>query len=410
MAPISKNTARYRMTGSFLVATLLLAIYAAWIAGPYLRSIVVRDAAVTAWTNVMTAPINGTIMFEPLAIGSRVGGSGLIAKIRNAHVSREPIDMAQLRLDVARAKKREAAQLLAEIKDLENDRRRTKADYADVFQSQLDTQISHYRTMITHNERRLKVMKTIAARKQMLASSGHSSVNDADETDLRLSEAEMELDKMRGEMSFLLQRKTAATKGLFIEGSGDNPGWALADRMPLKIEKKRVRESLQALEIEVLAAEEALDKARANERRLTEASIDAPSNAILWRRMTVSGASVTDGTPVAQWVNCSEILVDMPLSDAEAGLLEIGDQANVILEGETENRAAEVLLIRGSGSQLDHKELAALAKGRSADLAHVILTLEDVDEDRTTCPIGRAAHVDLKGIGLLDVILTRLRF
>jgi multidrug resistance efflux pump len=180
--------------------------------------------------------------------------------------------------------------------------------------------------------------------------------------------------------------------------------------MPLKIEKKRVRESLQALQNEVLAAEEALDQAQANIRRLTEALVDTPANAILWRRMAVSGMSVTEGSPVAEWVDCSEILVDMPLSDAEAGLLEIGDQADVILEGETEQRSAEVLLIRGSGSQLDRKELAALAKGRRADTAQVILTLDTVDKDRITCPIGRAAHVDIKGVGLLDIVLARLRF
>ena len=98
-----------------------------------------------------------------------------------------------------------------------------------------------------------------------------------------------------------------------------------------------------------------------------------------------------------------------PLSDAEAGLLKVGDEADVILEGESHRRGAEVLLIRGSASQLDHQELAALAKGRSNDLAHVILTLEARDEDRATCPIGRAAYVDLKGIGLLDIFRSRLR-
>jgi hypothetical protein len=398
------------MISSLLGATLLLVIYTAWIAGPYLRSIVVRDAAVTAWTHVMTAPIDGTITFEPLVIGSRIGASGLIAKIQNSHVSREPIDLAQLRLNIANAKKREAAQLLAEIEELEDDRRATKSDYADIFRSQLETKISHYRRMIEHNEKRLIAMRTIAERKQMLASAGHGSVNDADETSLRLTEAEIALDAMRGELSFLLLRKSGAQHGLFIEEGGDNPGWALADRMPLKIEKRRVRESLRALEVEVLAAMEALNQARVDDRRQTEALIDAPARAILWRRMAVSGMSVTEGTPVAEWVDCSEILVDMPLSDAEAGLLEVGDQADVILEGESEQRSAEVLLIRGSGSQLDHKELAALAKGRTEDLAHVILTLETVDKDRTTCPIGRAAHVDLKGVGLLDIVLARLRF
>jgi hypothetical protein len=120
--------------------------------------------------------------------------------------------------------------------------------------------------------------------------------------------------------------------------------------------------------------------------------------------------AVSEGAPVAELVDCKELLVDMPISDAEASLITTGDPAVVVLEGEKRQRSGKVLLVRGSASPLDQHELVALAKGRRKGLAHVLLELEVTEEDATVCPVGRAAHVDLPGVGLIDVILARLRF
>ncbi len=44
--------------------------YAIWIAGPYLRAIIVRDAAVTSWIAITTAPVAGYTL-RPLHPGGR---------------------------------------------------------------------------------------------------------------------------------------------------------------------------------------------------------------------------------------------------------------------------------------------------------------------------------------------------
>src|SRR6202040_791711 len=57
-------------------------VYLVWIGGPYLRSIIVRDAAVTTWISIVPAPISGytTDLLYP---GDRVGEDGRIAKVDN---------------------------------------------------------------------------------------------------------------------------------------------------------------------------------------------------------------------------------------------------------------------------------------------------------------------------------------
>ena len=64
----------------YLLAVLLFFAYAAWMLGPYLKSIVVRDAAVTSWSHVATAPNAGQLTAAQLEVGRAVGAAGIIRK------------------------------------------------------------------------------------------------------------------------------------------------------------------------------------------------------------------------------------------------------------------------------------------------------------------------------------------
>src|SRR5262245_416789 len=84
----------------------VLILYALWIGGPYLRSIVVRDAAVTSWINTVAAPIDG-LVGRPLHVGARVGADGRILSVENPRA--DPLALARARADRDRANERVAA-------------------------------------------------------------------------------------------------------------------------------------------------------------------------------------------------------------------------------------------------------------------------------------------------------------
>ena len=65
--------------------------------------------------------------------------------------------------------------------------------------------------------------------------------------------------------------------------------------------------------------------------------------------------------------------------------------------------------MRGAASTLGRSELVALAKGRRPEHAQVLLRISKVAADFSTCPVGRSAHVDFPGIGIIDIIRSRLR-
>lgn len=251
----------------YLLSVSLFIAYCAWIAGPYLRSIVVRDAAITGWSNLATAPLSGSVTFAPVAIGSRIGEDGLIATIRNEHVSREAIDAAALRVALTKAQREHAEAFLHEIESLEDDRRTTKADYAELFRDQLDTRIRFLSGRIDLYERRLAAMEQIADRSLRLAASGAGSNTAADEQALRLSEMHIALEALKEDREYLIQSRSASDDGIFIEATGDDPDWALDDRMELKIEKKKARLEMRTTEILLAVAEAELTRAEAEHER-----------------------------------------------------------------------------------------------------------------------------------------------
>jgi hypothetical protein len=123
-----------------------------------------------------------------------------------------------------------------------------------------------------------------------------------------------------------------------------------------------------------------------------------------------AGAAVEVGTPVAEWLDCAVVLVDVPVSDVEVGLLRKGMSADVVLEGETEVRKGTILMTRGAASILGRADLAAIAKGHGEGRGQVILSLEPTPEDAQDCPIGVAAWVDFPDIDVIDELRARLRF
>src|SRR5262245_54617255 len=82
-----------RLVAGLGLAALLA--YLVWIGGPYLRSIIVRDAAVTTWINLVRAPIDGYLDANPLRPGALVQHDGRIASLDNPLADATPLSQAR---------------------------------------------------------------------------------------------------------------------------------------------------------------------------------------------------------------------------------------------------------------------------------------------------------------------------
>src|ERR1700737_4055201 len=132
------NTAGRKVRHLAWPGLAILLVYIGWIGAPYLRSVFVRDAALTSWINVTGAAISGNLDAKPLHPGDRVGADGRIAGIEDPRA--DSTALAKARADLARAEGRVAAlDALADgLAEIIDERQATAAAYATAFKQDLD--------------------------------------------------------------------------------------------------------------------------------------------------------------------------------------------------------------------------------------------------------------------------------
>lgn len=386
-----------------------LLAYISWIGGPYLRSIIVRDAAVTTWINIVRAPIDGYLDANPLRPGDRVGSDGRITGLDNPLADGTRLAEALARRDAAIARLDGHKELVARLERMVEDRRRMAADYAATFRRQLEAKIDGSRKIIAYLSNRLELERTQADRMAKLAKTGATSQS-AFETALGLV---IEHQRLLTETETLLAQETvqldAAGRGVFLLDDGTDGATAQRSLETALLDLERARSDLAMAQAEAAAAQEVADATHDTYRKQRSAIVSAPPDSRIWSLIEAPGGDVRAGTPVASWIDCTVLLVDVPISDIEVALLEVGAEADVVLEGERTTHHGTVLLLRGSAATLGADDLAAIAKGRRPGIGQAIVKLPSDPAAIGACAIGHAAHVDFPEIGLIQVILARLR-
>jgi multidrug resistance efflux pump len=395
-----------------LVAGLGLAAlvaYLVWIGGPYLRSIIVRDAAVTTWINIVRAPIDGYLDANALRPGARVESGGRIASLDNPLADVTPLIQALAARDAAVVRLESRKALVIELERVVADRKKLVGDYANTFRRQLEAKIDGSRQIVAFLSNRVDLERSQADRMAMLAKSGAGSQAAWDTAEGLVIENQRLLTENETALAQDEVRLDSIAQGIFLLDDGSEGATAQRSLESALLDLERAKADAAAAEAEAAAAQKLADAAGDVHRKQSTAIVSAPANTVVWSLIEAPGGAVRAGTPVASWIDCTILLVDVPVSDIEVALLKIGARADVVLEGEKATHQGTVLLLRGSASTLGADDLAAIAKGRHPGIAQVIVALPKDNAEIAACPIGRAAHVDFPDMGLIQVILARLR-
>jgi multidrug resistance efflux pump len=374
----------------------LLLLFWLWIGWPYFSAIVVRDAAVTTWINPVIAPIDGELDDSALRPGDVVGLDGRVAEIVNPRIDRAPLERALGELAAAEAR-------LAQVRQAQAARIALAANYAAAFKQQLDIRHAHDTEALAFIGERLAAARADAHRLATLRTAGGASSAAAEEAAARLAALEGERVLAQSALDRTIARRASAERGVFLLDDGSPASWD-AQLDLLQAERDTV-----AATAELATARAVAEATRRVFERQQTAALTAPPGARVWNRFVAPGAAVTAGMPVGAWIDPAVLLVDVPLSDVEAALLQPGARANVVLEGERRSRSGVVVFTRGSATTLDARELAAVAKGRRAGVAQAIVRLEPLEADRIRSPVGRAAYVDFPDVSIFSIMRARVR-
>ena len=387
----------------------VLIVYALWIGGPYLRSIVVRDAAVTAWIHPVPSPIDGVVA-APLRVGARLGGDGRLLRIENPRADTAALARARGDLERARDRVTSLTRTVHELEALAAARAARAAAYAAMFKRNLDTKIGGMTDYVAVTKTRIDLERTEANRRARLTTEGRETQSAADAAAARVAELERAAIDVQTALNRSTLHRRAADSGLFFLDDGSDGAAEQRALEDARVSLDRSRADLAAARRDAESAQQIAEDAQRLYDRLHAADVTAPAGSIVWTAMPAAGTAVRAGSPVTSWIDCGELLVDAPVSDVQLSLLRAGAPATVVLEGERRARKGTVLLLRGAASTLGPADLAAVAKGRDAGVGQVLIALETAAADRDACPVGRAAFVHFPDVSVLDIIRARLRW
>jgi CRP-like cAMP-binding protein len=362
-----------------------------------------RDAAVTTWLNVVTAPITGTIDGYQARVGQRIEPPGIVARIDNTAADRSSLIRAESAVRAAEATVTELAGYDGRLSALVVEWTGRRNRYGDGFARDLDLKIEDLGARLALLQDRVALAELSASRRRTLRASGSGSQADEDVAQASRIELETSLREMTMALERVRHRRALAEAGVFLQDDGKEPEWSWRSLDELRIESARAARNLSEAREALASAAAALDDERRNFDAATRAVITVPDDMTIWSSSVANHALVRQGEELFAWIDCGELLVDAPVGETLATLLDVGSPAEVILEGEAEKRAATVLLTRGASSRLGKSELASQSNGHRAGTAQVIVSLVDPNMIRG-CPIGRRAFVSFPTVRVLDYL------
>jgi hypothetical protein len=209
--------------GGAAAAITLLA--AGWQLGPYLRSTVSRDAAVTSWIQVATSPVAGNLASRLPKPGDRIGPDGLIVTVRNRH--NDPSAAEQSAGEVARAEAvvAELRRYVDAMRQLDAEWQARTASHATAFRQNLEVTLTSARLEFEQVKQRLAIAQAALARMQRHTARGNASVAAVDAALALVAELELQRVEQERKIAELEVRRAAAEKGVFITSEGIGPDW-----------------------------------------------------------------------------------------------------------------------------------------------------------------------------------------
>jgi len=401
-----ENPRAWRLT---LLAVIVIPIL---VVLPHARSLIIRNAVVTAHLSHLKAPISGDIEVINAVAGSVSEESVPLLSIVNPKVDGSRV----ARLEVLRhSAEREVQQLRAQLELVRAVAATRNAEYESNVSSVTQDLNSQLQTVTDRANARSAALREAEGnleRVRSLFKSELLSPSDVEAAEAAYENAKAEYSANALEQKRLTERMDEIRSGVF---QVDIPEGVLM-----------TRQAAQELNLEVLGLERALETAEANleatnaetesarvsyqERAATEVRL--PTGKTIWRVHASTGTWTTEGTHLLSFVDCSALMVDIAMDDATLELIEPGSEVHVRMFGSFKHRTARVILVRGSaGLASDPSVLAAEVENRGSRKGRVLARLDPSEMSEMPsafCGIGRTAYAEFEDLNLFEILILPL--
>lgn len=321
------------------------------------------DGVISARTVTMTSPIEGVLNFpHRLQHGECFKKNAIIGTITNNR-----IDLSFLHELITEQKT-----LNGRIKSFNRRIKRYKELNAELkvnlekFRRFSDEKL---RFLIQQNETRVRHQQVEyeRAKKELMANRHLESKKAVNKRDLERSEADfiktsLNIQELKQRLKELLSFRQAVKVGTFLgEGNNDSP-YSKQRMDQLVIELALADSTLTEATSRIKGIEMQIKTERERIKKIQNFNIKAPSKTLAWRLPLVSGSTVVIGDELIVLLDCSSIFLDVVISESQFMNIKPGMKIKYRLMGGLSFHEGTVDVLRGSGSNLEDKNMATELK------------------------------------------------
>jgi len=375
---------------------------------PHARSLVVRNAVITAYLGDIKAPIDGRIETIDVSPGSVARAGQAAMAIHNVRVNRGELAGLEVRLGQAESQISRLRENLASVSKLASARNTQQDDFVDAVERDLRRRLRDAEDETPAREADLKAAESSLERVRNLAADDLASPAELESADAAYQQAVADRASNQLLRRRLAEQLEEIEKGVFQIDQPDGIMFTRQMAQQLDLEVIRLEQTLRDRETEWKALEAEYAAAKIAWENSAHAEIELKPGATVWNVYATRGTWTTEGTVLMSVVDCSNLMADIAVDDATLELIEPGQKVRLRLFGTFESVSATVVLVRGSAGLGDIPVLAAEVHNRGDRKGRVLARL---DESRlaglaeNSCAIGRTTYAEFEGISVLETIL-----
>ena len=372
------------MRYSRLVIGLILIVLALWVVVSEQMAGASADAVVNARLSTLRAPIAGTIVMQPRALGSSVSLREEIATVSDPLVDIIRLnDLVMERGFAAAEVDRLTAQAEAVAAQIDGLATRGRTYHAERL-AEFESRLSHARARLALLENAVADDGTISG----LVEDGQSG-NQGDPP-----VAGIALEYARERVAVLEIALRAANADVFLgDGYNDAP-YSEQRRSELETSHTSLLADVNYATSRLVTIEARIGTERQRTTALGGATLSSTVNGQLWEMLVVNGETVQRGQDVSRLLDCDSTMVTVSVTESIYNRLSIGNSAVFRLSGDRGSFAATVIRLAGSGAATVYNNLAVAPSQRHLeryDVALVVPGLQEAPDLR--CAIGRTGRV-----------------
>ncbi|MFN4129698.1 MAG: HlyD family efflux transporter periplasmic adaptor subunit [Paracoccaceae bacterium] len=372
------------MRYSRLVIGFVLIVLALWVVVSEQMAGASADAVVNARLSTLRAPIAGTIVMQPRALGSSVSLREEIAAVTDSLV--DSIRLNDLVMDRGFATA-ELERLTAQA-DTVAAQSAGLAERGQIYHAE---RLAEIEVRLSHAQARLALLEAGVVNGGTLTGLVEAGQS-GNQGDPPVAGVALEYARERVDVIEIALR--AAKVEVFLgDGYNDAP-YSEQRRNELEITHAALLAGIEHASARLATLDARIGTERQRTTALGGAALASTVNGQVWEVLAANGETVQRGQDVLRLLDCDAPMVTVSVTESTYNRLTIGDAAVFRLTGHGSTFAATVIRLAGSGAATVYQNLAVAPSQRHLeryDVALLVPALQEAPDLR--CAIGRTGRV-----------------